>query len=208
MSEHISDSDLLLAFDGELPRDRDETVQAHARTCAQCGKKWRRLEQLSGNLAALSPDVRLQPQDEAVTALVACFDGNAPARNRPVKRPASRYLVFANALGAVAAAVICVIMWPSLQGSKPGTNHAVVHPDAVYDFEQAVPAGYVSLPFADPALPLDDATILPVEMSAEDLEMMGLDSGETLPTGLQTAVKAEILIGMDGWPRAIRIVEQ
>ena len=72
-----------------------------------------------------------------------------------------------------------------------------------YDLEPAIPAGYVSLPFADPALPLDDATVLPVQLSPDDLEMMGLDAADASPDG----VEAEILIGMDGWPRAIRIVE-
>jgi hypothetical protein len=69
-----------------------------------------------------------------------------------------------------------------------------------------VPPGYVSLPFADPALPLDDAEVLPVELSPEDLELMGLASDDA-GDAPQGDVKAEILIGIDGWPRAIRFVE-
>ncbi len=82
--------------------------------------------------------------------------------------------MWANALAAVAVAITCLVLLPSLRMR----NHAAPHPAAIYDFDQAVPPGYVSLPFADPALPLDDATVLPVELTAEDLELMGIDPAD------------------------------
>lgn len=206
MNEHISESDLLLAFDGELPAERNASIRDHAQECPECGNKWSELDRLSERLAAMTrPEVVFQPQEAAVGALVARIDWRENPRVTP------RVLMFANALAAVAAAAICLLMWPSFRAAK----HAAPHPEAVYDFEEAVPEGYVSLPFADPALPLDDAAVLPVELSAEDLELMdpalseAINDAEAsaLVAGSKTAVKAEILIGMDGWPRAIRIVE-
>ena len=204
MIEHISESDLLLAFDGELPAERGAAIRSHTEECAECGTRWTALQEMSGQLAALMPEVKLGPQDAAVAALTARME--QPAK----RRIGARTLVFANALAAVAAAVICVVMWPSFRAAK----HAPARPAAVYDFEEAVPEGYVSLPFADPALPLDDAAVLPVELSAEDLENMDPAMSEAIEdaeggaaAGSKTAVKAEILIGMDGWPRAIKIVQ-
>jgi hypothetical protein len=206
MNEHISETDLLLAFDGELPHERNAAIRDHTQDCPACGNKWTALDRMSEQLTAMMrPDVAFRPQEAAVAALVARID-------RPDKRRITpRVLVFANALAAVAAAAICLLMWPSFRGAK----HPAPHPDAVYDFEEAVPEGYVSLPFGDPALPLDDASVLPVELSAEDLELMDPALSEAISdaqasallAGSKTAVKAEILIGMDGWPRAIRIVE-
>lgn len=206
MNEHVSESDLLLAFDGELPPERNAVIRDHMQECQACETQWTALQQLSEQLAAVTrQDVTFQPQETAVAALVARIDQPDKRRVTP------RVLVFANALAAVAAAAICLLMWPSFRGAK----HPALHPDAVYDFEEAVPEGYVSLPFGDPALPLDDAAVLPVELSAEDLELMDPTLSEAindaeasaLLAGSKTAVKAEILIGMDGWPRAIRIVE-
>ena len=199
MSEHISEADLLLAFDGELSPDRDEAVRGHRRVCGACEEKWVRLSDLSQEVAMVQcPRVEFRSEEAAVAALGSRIDRARAEKRAPM---ASRWLVWANGLAAVAAAVTCIVLLPSLRVR----DHAAAHPPAVYDFEQAVPAGYVSLPFADPALPLDDATVLPVELTAEDLVLMGFDPEDAAS---QDGVKAEILLGMDGWPRAIRLVEQ
>jgi hypothetical protein len=204
MSEHVSEADLLLAFDGELSPDCDAAVRGHRRVCRACEEKWVRLAGLSREVAMLQcPQVEFRPEETAVAALVSRIDHAHRERARPEKRTllASPWLVWANTLAAVAVAVTCIVWLPSLRVR----DHAVAHPSASFDFEQTVPSGYVSLPFADPALPLDDAAVLPVELTAEDLELMGID-----PTGAapRDGVQAEILLGLDGWPRAIRFVEQ
>jgi hypothetical protein len=200
MSEHVSEIELLLAFDGELPSDRDEAVRGHRRVCGQCEEKWVRLADLSQDVAMIQcPQLTFRPEETAVSALLSRVDHVRRQNARP-SFLASPWLVWANALAAAAIAITCILWLPSLRVRDHGA-----HPPAVYDFDQAVPAGYVSLPFADPALPLDDATVLPVELTAEDLELMGIDAADASP---RDGVQAEILLGMDGWPRAIRIVEQ
>jgi Putative zinc-finger len=201
MIEHVSELDLVLAFDGELPADRIEAVRAHARECAACEEKWTGLAQLSHQVAALHPEVVFPPQEAAVGALLSRMN-QAPAQKKT--HWTSRSLVFANTVVAIAAAITCIVMLPALRVTK----HPAAHAPLVYDLEPVVPAGYVSLPFADPALPLDDTAVLPVELSAEDLELMGLNSSDGAAGEPGEGVRAEILIGMDGWPRAIRIVDQ
>ena len=166
MTEHVSEQDLLLAFDGELPPDREEAVRTHTRCCAACEEKWMRLGHLSQQVAALQcPDVKFQPREAALAALQSRLD-SVPARK---SFWTSHSLAFANTLAAVAVAITCIVLLPSLRVTKT----VVAHPPVAYDLEQAVPPGYTSLPFADPALPLDDAEVLPVELSAEDLAIDG-----------------------------------
>ena len=211
MSEHVSEEDLLLAFDGELSPERDEAVRGHRRVCDVCEEKWAQLAGLSQEVAMVQcPQVEFRSEETALAALLARMDPTCGEKVRGEKfrakktpRRTSRWLVWANSLAAVAAAITCMVFLPSLRVR----NHATVHPAAIYDFDQAVPPGYVSLPFADPALPLDDATVLPVELTAEDLELMGIDPADP-DAAPRDGVQAEILLGMDGWPRAIRIVEQ
>lgn len=200
MSEHVSEADLLLAYDGELSPERDEAVRHHRHACRACEEKWVRLTGLSQEVAMLQcPQLPFRPEETAVAALLSRIDHVRQEKRPPLP---SRWLVWANGMAAVAVAITCIVWLPSLRVR----DHAAAHLPAVYDFDQAVPAGYVSLPFADPALPLDDSTVLPVELTAEDLELMGIDTGDTAAP--RDIVKAEILLGMDGWPRAIRIIEQ
>jgi hypothetical protein len=196
MSEHISETELLLAFDGELPAERNEAIHAHRRGCARCEEKWMHLADVSREVATLErPEVKFRGEETALAALAARLD-----HVRPEKAHWSR-LVWANTLAAVAVAVTCMVALPALHSRHP----AVARANATYDVDDAVPAGYVSLPYGDPALPLDDASVLPVELNAEDLEMMGIE-GDAAEG--REHVKAEILLGMDGWPRAIRIIDQ
>jgi len=198
MSEHISDSDLLLAFDGELTAERNKAVLGHTRNCAVCQRNWTRLKSLSEQVVEMRHvDVTLEPQEVAAAKLMARLNHTGASKKT---HWTTRSLVFANSLVAVAVAITCMVLWPSMRVAK----HVAVGSPVAYDLEQPVPPGYVSLPFADPTLPLDDAEVLPVNLSAEDLELMGFDANDT-PQG---GVKAELLIGMDGWPRAIRIIEQ
>jgi hypothetical protein len=208
MSEHVSETDLLLAFDGELSPELDEAVRRHRQGCGACEEKWVRMAGLSQDVAMLQcPQFAFRPEETAVAALLARIDHVRREKKTPLH---SRWLVWGNTMAAVAVAVTCIVWLPSLRmkdhASLYSTGHSSAHASATYDFDQAVPAGYVSLPFADPALPLDDSTVVPVELTAEDLELMGIDTG--INTASRGGVQAEILLGMDGWPRAIRIVEQ
>ena len=200
LTEHVSETDLLLAFDGELASQRAAAVRAHTANCRSCETQWTQLSALSRDVAAFGPAVSLQPEAAAVASL--------RARLAKVEKRSSwttRSLVFANSLAAIAAACVCILLLPSLRHANRVADLAVPHAAAVYDIDQAVPQGYMSLPFADPALPIDESAVLPVELTAEDLELMGVPASD-VPPG--SGVQAEILLGMDGWPRAIKIVEQ
>ena len=205
MIEHVSSQDLLLAYDGELPPDRQEYVHAHARSCPECREQWIQLADLSQDVAVLQcPEVEFRPEEAAVASLVARI-GSGPEASRRRWAPS---LAVANTLVAVAVAITCMIVLPSIGRAPVKYAHtAMALPQSAEDQEPAVPAGYVSLPYADPALPIDDSEVLPVELTAEDLALMGLSSGDAAGDATQDRVQAEILIGMDGWPRAIRIVQ-
>jgi hypothetical protein len=206
MIEHVSQQDLLLAYDGELSPDRQEAVHAHAHSCPQCREQWLNLAELSqGVVAVQCPKVRFRPDEAAVEALLSKLDSQ-PVRTRTFWT--GRSLAMANTLAAVAVAITCIVLAPSLnRRSVVHVASAGIQAPLTDDMESAVPPGYVSLPYADPALPLDDSEVLPVELSAEDLELMGLGSSDATADATPDRVQAEILIGMDGWPRAIRIVQ-
>jgi len=62
----------------------------------------------------------------------------------------------------------------------------------------------VELPFSDRSLPLDESMVVRVELPIEELRSAGLtvDGGRS-----GTVAQAEVLMGIDGLPRAIRLVQ-
>src|SRR3954471_23522306 len=112
MIEHISDSDLLLAFDGELTAERTEVVLGHTRDCAVCQGNWTRLKSLSELVVEMRPPgVTLQPQEAAVARLQEKLDNTGTSKKT---HWTTRSLVFANSLVAVAVAITCMMLWPSM----------------------------------------------------------------------------------------------
>ena len=188
MTEHVSPQDLLLAYDGELPPERQEYVHSHARSCTECREQWIQLADVSQDVAVLQcPEVEFRPEDTAVAALLSRI-GSGSEESRRRWAPS---LAVANTLVAVAVAITCIVLLPSISRAPVKYSHTVAAlPLANEDQEPAVPAGYVSLPYADPALPIDDSEVLPVELTAEDLALMGLSSGDAAGDATQDRVQA------------------
>jgi hypothetical protein len=63
---------------------------------------------------------------------------------------------------------------------------------------------FFALPFSDAALPLSDATVVRVQLPIEELRLTGL-AVEGEPTGV--VIQADVLLGIDGLPRGIRLVQ-
>ena len=63
---------------------------------------------------------------------------------------------------------------------------------------------FFNLPFSDAALPLDQATLIRVELPRSALELAGLPVDEDRRN---EHVRADLVLGADGLARAIRFVE-
>jgi hypothetical protein len=62
---------------------------------------------------------------------------------------------------------------------------------------------YFELPFSDASLPLDEATVVRVKLPAQSLRVAGVPVEEE---NANTMLLADLLLGMDGLPRGIRLV--
>ena len=78
----------------------------------------------------------------------------------------------------------------------------VVSPAPTVAREIATP--FFTLPFSDAALPLDEATMIRVELPRSALELAGLPVDEDRRN---QRVRADLILGMDGLARAIRFIE-
>jgi hypothetical protein len=62
---------------------------------------------------------------------------------------------------------------------------------------------YYELPFSDASLPLEEATVVRVKLPAQSLRAAGVPVEEE---NANTILQADLLLGMDGLPRGIRLV--
>ena len=63
--------------------------------------------------------------------------------------------------------------------------------------------GFVALPYAQSGVPFDDAVVVRVRVRESEWEEMGVPSTMQISA---TRVNADVLLGQDGVPRAIRLV--
>ena len=213
---HPDQVQLLLALDGELEPGEIASIATHVESCSVCRGRWEQWKRLSERIVEYHEGA-LQAQIPQMSPLFA----RAETRSR--RSPARVVAAFSS----VAAAVVFLV-WLVTRADRPApvpmapgasaevaaaTLPATPQPQAVH--RRRVPrrrvgmaaednGGFVALPFSDAALPLRDATVVRVELPIEELWLSGLavEGGYR-----ETMVQADVLLGIDGLPRGIRVVQ-
>jgi hypothetical protein len=65
-------------------------------------------------------------------------------------------------------------------------------------------SGFITLPYAQSGVPLEQPVIVRIDIPISQLSLMGLVA---TPTGAKDNVRADVLVGQDGVARAVRLVE-
>jgi hypothetical protein len=65
-------------------------------------------------------------------------------------------------------------------------------------------SGFITLPYAQSGVPLEQPVIVRVDIPVSELGMMGV---RVTPSSVKERVRADLLIGQDGVARAVRVVE-
>lgn len=217
-NSHPPGAKLLLALDGELLPDEAASIARHVERCPVCyaqWEQWRRiaeriLDYHNGTLQARVPPMRLPlPHVEAGSRrarakarVLAAISGAAAAlvclawlfarADRPAQMPQR----------ATAAAPVVAALPPALP-QQQAVRHRRPQPRRVAARASDNPS-FLALPFSDDALPIRDATVVRVQLPVEELRLTGLvvEGAEAAAT-----VQADVLLGIDGLPRGIRLVQ-
>ena len=71
---------------------------------------------------------------------------------------------------------------------------------------QARPTYYWALPYSNGALPLSEGSVvMRVRLSRDQLRLAGIPVSESQDTQNQALLRAKVLVGADGLPRAIAL---
>ena len=165
----------------------------HMSSCPSCGAHWRNQRVLTRELQILSDRVAVRRLPQAGRELLLQeFD-----RRQRVKR--WNWLRWVPIPAAALLAVIALVEAPDRVVKPAGPAVAV----AAFPTD-ASDEGFVEVPYAPPLAPGEFVSVIRQELEPAALVRMGLPTN-----GLGDApVMADVVIGEDGFPRAVRVADE
>lgn len=179
-----------------LPAATEAVVASHLQVCGACTGRLQRERELTRGFRAIAQQTASRgPAAEMEARLLDAFAHlhRQPSGKRTVSRT---WLAAAAALLLVAAAGVWAAATLNRAG-RIGTSTADARP--AREFLD----GFVFLPVAAGLPPLESGLIVRVEVPVSALPKYGV---EVISDSSKSRIQADLLVGQDGQPRAIRIV--
>ncbi len=209
---------------GALDKPTSVMARFHAETCQACGARFAEAQSLASALAAVAEDSeQFEPPAYMESALVSAFREHHQnierARNR--QRQARLRWMEWSSLAAAAAVLLAFGIWnfsrphpgiPAGKTAPPPVSLAAIPPaapaatqSATDEIAQDLSSDFVPVPYAEALAPGDPGMVVRVQLQRSALESLGYPVDEARADDV---VQADLLVGEDGWPRAVRLVQQ
>ena len=180
-------------------RQPGKELRAHLAVCESCRERWDAEILLTSHLSTIrNRAAALRSPEERAAALMESF-----ARRHRVKVMRSRVL----ALGAAAALVMAVVLG-HMAGARQKPAHES-HQAAFYDSADVLSMDasalsaddFVAVPYTPPLAQGEMVRVVHADLYPEALASMGVD----VDPGYSGRLPADVVVGEDGLPRAVRI---
>ena len=189
------------------------TVMArfHAETCEPCGARLAEARALAQVLKDAADDPMEAPAqlEESLTAAFREYHRNLERARYRERRVRLRWAEWM-ALGAAALALLTVGMWNFSRGHvnvKPPAVTTVSHATSAPPVETAADdatSDFVPVPYGEGLSADDPGLVVRVSMTRSALGSLGYPVDEM---NAGEVIQADLLVGEDGWPRAVRLVQ-
>jgi hypothetical protein len=175
-------------------------LRQHLRECPACAARWASERNLEAHLEAVKEAAAArQPADAQRERIMRQF----ARMHRRTVHPLVRW-----ALAAAAALVLATGVWSVWRGVAPPVSHpgqsapgTGTWADAAEAEEPDAGEGFVAVPYAPPLAPGEFVRVVHAELDVVELARMGV-----LVDDFDTAVvPADMVVGEDGFPRAVRV---
>ena len=212
-----------VARPGALDKPSAVIAKFHAQTCERCAARLAQAQVLASALEAVAQDsADLGAPAHLEPALVSAFREHRRSLERKQhrqRRTRLRWLEW-SALAAAAAVVLAIGAWnfsrPRAIGTDTNPSAVVTRPlnsnadDAAQQTAPVAPAAaedwnsdFVPLPYGESLSPDDSGLVVRVSMTRSALGSLGYPVDEVHAGDV---VQADLLVGEDGLPRAVRLV--
>jgi len=181
----------------------DRELRAHLSICANCGERWERERQLTAHFQALRMQAAsLRTRDAQRESLMRDFA-------RIHRRPSIPQ--WAWALGAAAALLVAVFIGHEAgkRSNRKVSPAAVRVRDEAVLYEASLDASalssddFIAVPYTPPLAPGEMVRVVHADLYPEALASMGVEVDPSWAGNLP----ADVVVGEDGLPRAVRITE-
>lgn len=212
-----------LARQRELDPPVAAIAREHAENCPSCGFRLAEAENLAKLLHTASAEERQLEAPPALEAsLLNAFRRETSARRRVRGRRIFGWRLAAAWAGAAAVLAVCAFVVlvsrapdrgtpTSVRGTTPAPAAAAMQTAAnesaqlpASSSQTSLTSGFVPVPYAGSLGPSGAAVVVRVRLPRSSLAELGYPVNE-IPS--QETVQADLVVGEDGWPRAVRIVQ-
>ena len=171
--------------------------RAHLLLCSGCSERWEAELALAAGLHEFRNLARVQPsfgqRARLRSELLKRFDEQVPQRG------------YRSWWGlAAAAALLCVVGGGLAVRYSAGPQEGVVAQELSEMQAEAQDAGFIAVPYVPPLAPGELVHVVHTQLQPAELASLGVNVDPTLTTDMP----ADILVGADGFPRAVRISEE
>jgi hypothetical protein len=217
--DHLSRETLVRVFDGELSTAERLEIDVHLSECEQCLDAFDQVAELSNNIAQLMDGMSVAKPRQARERLAEKMTAIAAPQQRD--RTSKKLMLWA----AAAVALLALVAGLGLHSidKSPPARTAVLKPVTGQGISKdagpslsvkkgvttpvagSAELSFIRLPYSNPALPIESEQIVRVNMRLSDLASTGVV--KMTPQGSDTWVQADVLLGMDGEPYGIHVLE-
>ncbi|HXE14406.1 MAG TPA: zf-HC2 domain-containing protein [Bryobacteraceae bacterium] len=218
---HLTYEEMVRLIDSEIDTAAQARVETHLANCAECLKRYEDLAEFSETLSHAIETIPVAVPAAAHQRLEAAMEQRAGITPmRPI-----RWWQWA----AVAAGLVVTLFllhsrrssFVRVEPAAPANTEPApvvaksnpvearpVSPVAVHHKPRQQSSNldnaFIRLPYSDPSLPINTADVIRVEIPLSALASSGVI--RTQPGTADALVKADVLLGLDGQPSAIRLV--
>lgn len=203
-TEHLSRETLVRAFDGELSTAERLEMNVHLSQCEQCLDAFDQVSDLSNDIARLVDGTFVARPRQARERLAEKMIAIAAPHQRN-RRP--KLVAWAAAVAAIVALAVGLGIYSATKATLPQAPVLKANAEKSGMERAAGPAdmSFIRLPYSNPALELESEQIVRVNMRLSDLASAGVVRMTT--QGTDAWVEADVLLGMDGEPYGIHVLE-
>jgi hypothetical protein len=183
----------------------DRKLRAHLALCAYCSERWDREQRLTAQIRAMRMRAALRSPNRQRDSLMQEF-------SRMHRRPVVPISVqtWAWVLGAAAALLLAVFLGHEAgkRTSKPVSPAVRIHDESIL-YEASADASalssddFIAVPYTPPLAPGEMVRVVHADLYPEALASLGVEVDPSWTGNLP----ADVVVGEDGLPRAVRITE-
>jgi anti-sigma factor RsiW len=201
---HIAEAFLIEAIDDELPVEATAVLEAHLSVCESCRRRYQSLRQLSNDIESAVAALPLQASGEQRARLERDLDWTETVVRTPRLLPRLAWTA-AGAMAVAAALAFAVLVAPQWKRSveSPAPRAAIQPSVFEVDGER-----FVALPYSNPDLPLNESHVVEMQVPVSSLADAGIvfEPISNEMSAPDRSVLADVLLGMDGRPLGIHVL--